>query len=101
MGHSRPPSARHSYGYGRVELFAAVINALATGANSLYAGGQFQTLANKTMNNIARYDGNGWQVMSSGVNGTGTNSSLVTAIGATTTQIIVGGQFDFAGEGRI
>lgn len=26
---ARPPSARHSYGYGRVELFAALINALA------------------------------------------------------------------------
>ena len=77
---------------------APVINALAVGGNSLYAGGQFQTLANKTMNNIARYDGNGWQVMSSGVNGTGTNGSLVTALGATTTQIMVGGQFDFAGE---
>lgn len=26
---ARPPSARHSYGFGRVELFAALINALA------------------------------------------------------------------------
>ncbi len=26
---ARPPSARHSYGFGRIELFAALINALA------------------------------------------------------------------------
>jgi len=64
--------------------------ALAASSNGLYAGGVFTTAGGHTANQIARWDGNNWSALGSGVN------STVYALAASGSDLYAGGIFTTA-----
>ncbi|MBY0111273.1 MAG: hypothetical protein K2Y21_00520 [Phycisphaerales bacterium] len=76
------------------------VNALAQAANGdVYAAGGFTTAGGKAVNNIARWDGNEWWPLGSGLTrGTLTDYSWVSCLSwLSPTQLLVGGLFGDAG----
>ena len=71
------------------------VSALAVAGNGdLYAGGQFTTAGGITVSNIARWDGNGWHAL-----GTGMNNSVWALAVAGNGELYAGGWFTTAGGG--
>ncbi len=60
--------------------------------NQLYAGGEFLSIGGTGNNNIARWDGNSWHSISTGING------KVTALKVYNGSLFVGGSFTKAGN---
>jgi hypothetical protein len=73
--------------------------ALANIGNDLFAGGRFSYLnEGGYLGNIARWDGTTWNEMNSGVSGPGFSQiATVRALAVSGNNLIVGGEFDYAG----
>lgn len=68
------------------------VNAVAVSATGdVYIGGAFDRINNQTVNNIAKWDGNAWSALGTGV------SATVNAILINGTDVYVGGTFTTAG----
>lgn len=77
------------------ELGASVVTAIATSGSDMYAGGNFTNASGVAdADYIARWDGNGWHALDSGIK---TYPSSVSAITADGNNIYVGGSFVNAG----
>src|ERR1019366_1654117 len=57
-------------GLGASDGSPRCVYALAVSGTNLYVGGEFTTAGGVTANNIAKWDGNAWSALGSGVNGT-------------------------------
>ncbi len=67
------------------------VYALAVSGTDLYAGGYFTTAGGVTANNIAKWDGNAWSALGSGMNGG------VIALAVSGPNLYAGGEFTTAG----
>jgi hypothetical protein len=77
---------------------STVVQALAVSGPNLYAGGWFTTAGGVTVNGIAKWDGNAWSALGSGMaQDSGTTSGGVYALTVSGTNIYAGGQFTAAG----
>jgi hypothetical protein len=72
----------------------ATVKALAVSGTAVYAGGTFNQAGGSPANNVALWDGTGWNPLGSGVSGT---SPSVEAIAVSGTGVYVGGGFNNAG----
>ena len=70
--------------------------ALAVSGNNLYVGGDFTTAGSVTVNHIAKWDGNFWTALGSGM-GSG-NAISVYAFAVSGTSVYAGGLFTTAGD---
>jgi hypothetical protein len=77
--------------YDGNHVYAEVL-ALAVSGTDLYAGGQFTTAGGAPANNIAKWDGNVWSALGSGINN---DVCVLAADGAE--HLFVGGVFSLAG----
>jgi hypothetical protein len=87
---------------GRVEGISSTVGALATDGTNLYAGGYFIAAGQTSAGYIARFDGNNWYPLGSGVAGQGSfvvNALLVNAIVIKGNNLYAGGTFTQAGGG--
>jgi hypothetical protein len=71
--------------------------ALAVSGSNVYAGGQFTTADGIAVSSVAKWDGHSWSPMGSGIGYSRYSSSAVTALGASGTNVYVGGWFAKAG----
>jgi hypothetical protein len=69
------------------QVFAAVVD----GLGNLYIGGDFTTVGNAVANRVAKWDGNAWSALGSGVNNT------VQALAVSGSNLYAGGKFTTAG----
>jgi hypothetical protein len=77
---------------------STVVQALAVSGTNLYVGGWFTTAGGVTVNGIAKWDGNAWSALGSGMaQDSGTTSGGVYALTVSGTNIYAGGQFTAAG----
>lgn len=67
------------------------VSSLAVIGNDLYVGGRFPTAGGNLASNIAKWDGNSWSALGSGVNG------IVTSLTVIGNDLYVGGSFTQAG----
>jgi len=67
------------------------VNALAVSGSDLYAAGSFTNAGGVAATNMAKWDGNGWSALGSGVNG------AVNALAVSGSDLYVGGYFTNAG----
>src|SRR5207244_8699931 len=70
--------------------------ALAVSGSDVYAGGIFLAAGGLTANSIAKWDGNNWSTLGSGV-GTGFYDGTVWALAVNGSNLYVGGDFYTAG----
>jgi hypothetical protein len=78
----------------RLGIYDGVVRALALRGKDLYAGGQFITAGDVSAYNIARWSGQRWSALGSGVRG---NLEIVLTIGVQGRDVYVGGMFTMAG----
>jgi hypothetical protein len=71
------------------------VYALAVSGTNLYAGGCFSSAGGVTANYIAKWDGNAWSALGSGMGGW---APSVSALAVTGTNLYAGGLFEWAGE---
>jgi trimeric autotransporter adhesin len=76
---------------GTNEGNGTAVNAVLAVGTNVYVGGVFTNAGGVAANNIARWNGNSWSALGSGVNGS------VAAIGAVGNSVYVGGNFTAAG----
>ncbi len=81
---------------GRVECYKPWVGALAVYNGELYAGGEFTTTSDPVCSNIARWDGQRWQPVGTGLT-TAWDWSSVTSMVVYDGQLAVAGQFSEAG----
>jgi len=74
----------------------------ATDGSNLYLGGKFNIANDKIANGIARWDGNQWHSIGTGIeNGVGGDIPGVQSIAIAQGKIFIGGQFQTAGSHRV
>lgn len=78
-------------GVGVLNAPNQAVNALAVIGTDLYVGGRFPTAGGNLSANIAKWDGNSWSALGSGVNG------IVTSLAVIGNDLYVGGSFTQAG----
>ena len=78
-------------GIGVGEPSWAGVIALAVSGNDLYVGGNFITAGDSQASNIAKWDGNSWSALGSGLNG------FVWALAVSGSDVYAGGRFTNAG----
>ncbi len=74
----------------------SVVRALAVSGSNVYVGGYFTNAGGLTANGIARWDGNSWSALGTGLTW-GSSRGTVNAIAVRGTNVYVGGHFDRAG----
>jgi trimeric autotransporter adhesin len=74
-----------------------VVYALAVSGNDVYVGGVFNQAGSVSANNVARYDGTGWNNLGGGVS-FGGSSGVVYALAVSGNDVYVGGFFSQAGS---
>src|SRR5208337_99059 len=84
-------------GMGQFYPFANFVFALAVNGTNLYAGGGFTTAGGVTATNIAKWDGNTWSALGSGIPRMGGGNSWVNALAVSGTNLYAGGSFATAG----
>jgi hypothetical protein len=72
------------------------VNALLVSGGDLYAGGEFTIAGGTAANNIAKWNGNGWSRLGSGLSG-GSAGTVVWALAASGSDVYAGGEFTVAG----
>src|SRR6266704_258792 len=72
------------------------VGALAVSGSDLYAGGVFTTAGGSAANRIAKWNGNSWSALGSGMNG-GHPYSYVSALAVSGSDLYAGGFFTTAG----
>jgi hypothetical protein len=75
----------------------AIVYTIAVFGNDVYAGGAFTQAGGVAVNYIAKWDGFGWSALQGGVTGFGGTWWSVEAMAVYGGELIVGGQFVFAG----
>ncbi len=76
-----------------------VVYAIAVSGTDIYVGGTFSMAGNVEAKNIAKWDGNTWSALSSGVSrSSGSTESYVRSLAVLGTDLYVGGYFDSAGD---
>jgi hypothetical protein len=73
------------------------VNAIAIRGTDIYVGGVFTNAGGTMVNNIARWDGNNWSALGSGVSGVGFSGPSVNALAISGTNLYAGGSFSTAG----
>lgn len=76
--------------------FYTFAQAIAADADNVYVGGVFPTAGNVNAKNIARWDGNKWNILGTG-NQNGVNNSVYAIQITNDGQVVVGGDFTIAG----
>lgn len=87
-------------GVERADGYRGSVSALVLVGSDLYAGGSFVTAGGMSATNIAKWDGNSWTALSSGLMGTPPGivfSSYVSALAVLGGELYVGGLFTTAG----
>jgi hypothetical protein len=72
------------------------VSALVVQGSDLYAGGRFTTAGGNVATNIAKWDGNSWTAMGSGLGGS--YQPGVSALAVSGSDLYAGGHFTTAGE---
>jgi hypothetical protein len=80
-------------GLGGTGSYPGIPNALAVSGTDLYVGGQFTTAGGNAASNIAKWDGNNWLALGSGIDLGG----WVLALAVSGSNVYVGGAFTTAG----
>jgi len=75
----------------------ATVSALAVLGSNLYAGGIFTAAGGNPANYIAKWDGNSWSALGSGMGGSGSTLGYVTALAVLGSDLYAGGYFTTAG----
>ncbi len=75
----------------------ATVSALAVLGRNLYAGGIFTAAGGSPANYIAKWDGNSWSALCSGMGGSGSAPGYVTALAVLCSDLYAGGYFTTAG----
>ena len=73
-----------------------IVRAIAVSGSNVFVGGYFTHAGGVTVNGIARWDGNTWSAMDTGLL-LGTSPGRVNAIAVRGSNVYVGGRFDHAG----
>jgi hypothetical protein len=75
--------------------YGGTVGALAVSGNDLYAAGLFTSAGGLAVTNIAKWDGNSWSALGSGING------AVLALAASGSDLYAGGDFTMAGGNAV
>lgn len=78
---------------GSNDFSTTVVSAIAVNGSNVYVGGNFTNAGGVSANNVAKWDGNRWSALGSGLNGP------VSAIVLSGSDVYVGGSFTTAGGG--
>ncbi len=74
------------------------VNAIASTATDIYVGGGLLSAAGLDMNGIARWDGNRFHTLGTGVRQSASVAGVVYALATYNDQVYVGGEFTLAGS---